>query len=43
VPVWPEPGAPLPARGTPEHAILLAQLRRGELNSGLAWQLLMSG
>lgn len=42
VPVWPEPGAPLPARGTPEHTILLRQLRRGELSSGIAVQLLMS-
>lgn len=42
-PVWPEPGAPLPVRGTPEHQLAYGLLRRGALSSGLALHLMMAG
>ncbi len=41
--VWPEHGAPLPVRGSPDHAHAYSMLRRGVLNSAEALQLIMAG
>jgi phage terminase small subunit len=43
VPEWPEPGAPLPVRGSPDHAHAYSLLRRGALDSATALQLIMAG
>jgi hypothetical protein len=43
VPVWPEPGAPVPVPGTPEHNHAMNLLRRGVLNSGEALALAKPG
>jgi hypothetical protein len=41
--VWPEFGAPMPVRGSPDHAHAYSMLRRGVLSSADALQLIMAG
>jgi len=43
IPTWPEFGAPLPVRGSPDHAHAYSLLRRGVLNSHEALQMIMAG